>query len=142
MSLNSSLESLLQTLAPWVSLTSNPNSTTGTQKAPAIDVAYYLNIHTATYSYFTNASAARYGPDFPSPSPTDALASGGVSAPSSAGTVATAGGNGKEKDVRPHGTDLYEKLDRYYAEACQEILAGHPIDDAALIDYLLPCFQR
>lgn len=105
-----------------------------TEKAPAIDVAYYLNIHTATYSFFTNSSTGRFGTDFTSPidSPVSTLS------PSS--TVS--GGTREKQDMKPHGTELYEKLDRYYVEACQEILAGHPIDDSNLIDYLLPCFQR
>ena len=109
-----------------------------TEKAPAIDVAYYLNIHTATYSFFTNTNAGRLGPDFGSPvdSPISSLS------PTSPASVGGPGHGRDQQNARPHGTDLYEKLDKYYAEACQEILAGHPIDDSSLIDYLLPCFQR
>lgn len=109
-----------------------------TEKAPAIDVAYYLNIHTATYSFFTNTTAGRMGSDFGSPVDSP----GSTFSPISPMSIGAPGIGKDQQNAKPHGTDLYEKLDKYYAEACQEILAGHPIDDSSLIDYLLPCFHR
>ncbi|KAG6814432.1 hypothetical protein H0H92_007435 [Tricholoma furcatifolium] len=40
------------------------------------------------------------------------------------------------------GTDLYEQLDRYFAEYTRELLLGTPHDDSTLIDYVVPCFHR
>lgn len=41
------------------------------------------------------------------------------------------------------GTDLYEQLDKYYADAARELLLGAPKDDSALlVQYIVPCFNR
>ncbi|KAH9920277.1 uncharacterized protein B0H18DRAFT_1024541 [Fomitopsis serialis] len=40
------------------------------------------------------------------------------------------------------GTDLYDQLDRYYADAAREIFLGAPTDDSSLVHYLVPCFNR
>ncbi|CAK5284280.1 unnamed protein product [Mycena citricolor] len=40
------------------------------------------------------------------------------------------------------GTDLYEQLDKYFMETTREIMLGAPHDDATLIQYIVPCFNR
>lgn len=40
------------------------------------------------------------------------------------------------------GTDIYVQLDKYFAEAAREISLGAPLDDIALIQYILPSFNR
>ncbi|KAF8588455.1 hypothetical protein K439DRAFT_1335167 [Ramaria rubella] len=92
-----------------------PTNTPG--KAPAVDVAYHVGIHTAVYNYFTTQSDSptAYAPSKP---------------------------NGKGKDLVASGTDLYEQLDRYFAEVAQESLLAAPSDDSTLIDYYVPCFTR
>jgi hypothetical protein len=92
-----------------------PTNTPG--KAPAVDVAYHVGIHTAVYNYFTAQadSPASYAPIKP---------------------------NGKGKDLVQSGTDLYDKLDRYFADVAQEIFLAAPPDDSTLIAYYVPCFTR
>lgn len=94
---------------------SAPTNTPG--KAPAVDVAYHVGIHTAVYNYFTAQadSPASYAPIKP---------------------------NGKGKDLVQSGTDLYDQLDRYFADVAQEIFLGAPPDDSTLIAYYVPCFTR
>jgi hypothetical protein len=38
--------------------------------------------------------------------------------------------------------DLYEQLDKYYAETARELMLGAPQDDSHLIHYIVPCFNR
>ena len=83
-------------------------------KAPAIDVSYHMGIHTATYNYFTSQSEAA-----------NARADCAV-----------------DKARRASGTDLYEHLDRYYADLARELLLGAPEDDTTLVQYIVPCFKR
>ncbi|KAG5654276.1 hypothetical protein H0H81_005125 [Sphagnurus paluster] len=40
------------------------------------------------------------------------------------------------------GTDIYEQLDKYFADAARELFLGAPHDDTALIHYIVPCFHR
>ncbi|KAK7464775.1 hypothetical protein VKT23_005982 [Stygiomarasmius scandens] len=40
------------------------------------------------------------------------------------------------------GTDLYDQLDRYFAETARELLLGAPQDDSELVHYIIPCFNR
>jgi len=40
------------------------------------------------------------------------------------------------------GTDIYEQLDKYFADATRELGFGAPIDDATLIHYVVPSFNR
>ncbi|KIJ45105.1 hypothetical protein M422DRAFT_29956 [Sphaerobolus stellatus SS14] len=93
----------------------SPSTTPG--KAPSIDVAYHVGIHTAVYNYFTSQSEspANYVPSRP---------------------------NGKGKEVSSSGTDLYQQLDRYFADIAQENLLGAPPDDASLLEYYVPAFER
>ncbi|KAI0044371.1 hypothetical protein FA95DRAFT_262676 [Auriscalpium vulgare] len=84
-------------------------------KAPAVDVSYHMGIHTALYNYFTSSRA---------PSPTS------VSPPPS------------PRGAVPLGADIYEHLDKYFAEVAGELLVGAPQDDATLVSYLVPCFTR
>jgi hypothetical protein len=86
-------------------------------KAPAVDVAYHAGIHTAVYNYFTAQA--------------ESPAAYALSKP-----------NGKGKDLVASGTDLYEQLDRYFAEVAQETLLGAPSDDTSLITYYVPSFNR
>ena len=44
--------------------------------------------------------------------------------------------------ARASGSDLYEQIDRYFAETAREVFLGAPPDDGALIHYLVPCFNR
>ncbi|KAF8525222.1 Cullin repeat-like-containing domain protein [Hysterangium stoloniferum] len=92
-----------------------PTTTPG--KAPTIDVAYHVGIHTAVYNYFTSQSE--------SPS---------VYVPSKP--------NGKGKDLVASGTDLYDQLDRYFAQVAQENLLGIPSDDSTLLEFYVPSFNR
>ncbi|PAV21795.1 hypothetical protein PNOK_0175200 [Pyrrhoderma noxium] len=92
------------------------------KRAPTIEVAYHMGIHTAVYNYFT--SAGRF----------DMNALGAPQLQHLKGSDTQ--GN------PPHGADLYEKLDKYYKDVCQELLASAPVDDSELLDYLLPCFSR
>ena len=93
-------------------------------RAPAVDVAYHMGIHTAVYNYFT--ATGRFSVDAFAPPLSPSERRLGSTSPNSGS----------------HGADLYEKLDRYYADLCQELLASAPPDDSALIDYILPCFSR
>jgi hypothetical protein len=38
--------------------------------------------------------------------------------------------------------DLYEQLDKYYADTARELMLGAPQDDSHLIHYIVPCFNR
>ncbi len=93
--------------------------TNNASKSPAIEVSYHMGIHTAVYNYFTSqsdtASATPPPPSIPFTRPDRTNAS---------------------------GTDLYEQLDRYYADVAREIFLGTPHDDSNLIHYLVPCFSR
>jgi hypothetical protein len=40
------------------------------------------------------------------------------------------------------GTDIYEQLDKYFAETTRELVLGAPQDDTTLIHYIVPCFNR
>ncbi|KAF7796866.1 hypothetical protein EIP86_008051 [Pleurotus ostreatoroseus] len=95
--------------------------TNNTAKAPAIEVAYHMGIHTAVYNYFTTQSdtAAVQPPKGIAPTPLQR------------------GDKGKAS-----GTDLYEQLDRYYADVAREIFLAAPHDDSSLVYYLIPCFNR
>ncbi|TFK57670.1 hypothetical protein OE88DRAFT_1671817 [Heliocybe sulcata] len=85
-------------------------------RAPAIDPAYHMGIHTAVYNYFTNKSMEAQYPPPPSPK--------------GKGTPAL------------RGLDLYQQLDDYLGGAAREVLLGAPHDDATLVHYLVPCFSR
>ncbi|KAI0697540.1 hypothetical protein BC835DRAFT_1270127 [Cytidiella melzeri] len=90
-------------------------------KVPAIEVSYHMGVHTAVYNYFTSQV------DILSAPPPKSVVDGPYR---------------EHKDVKPSGTDLYEQLDRYYADTAHEIFLGAPHDDGSLIYYLLPCFYR
>lgn len=113
--------------------------TNNTDRAPSIDVAYHMGIHTAVYNYFT--SAGRFG--------VDALAAPRLTSPvlGGSGSSLLNGAAGIRPPSPPgsgnaHGADLYEKLDKYYSEVCLELLASAPVDDSNLLHYLLPCWKR
>ncbi|KAH9927448.1 uncharacterized protein BXZ73DRAFT_48851 [Epithele typhae] len=97
--------------------TNNPS------KAPAIEVGYHMGVHTAVYNYFTSHSEAAPGP-------------AGL-----AGFSTRLSPQQSEK-AKASGTDLYEQLDRYYADTARELFLGIPADDSTLIHYLVPCFNR
>ncbi|KAL5495696.1 hypothetical protein ACEPAI_1160 [Sanghuangporus weigelae] len=119
--------------------------TNNTDKAPSIDVAYHMGIHTAVYNYFT--SVGRFG--------VDALAAPRLASPALTPSLALSGRGGGSRSIalngiaRPptppgntHGADLYDKLDKYYSDVCLELLASAPVDDSSLLHYLLPCWRR
>lgn len=111
---SASLPSLWNYLEPALRhILSGPTNTPG--KAPTIDVAYHVGIHTAVYNYFTALS------DSPA-------------------NMVPLKGNGKGKDVGLNGTGLYECLDKLFADTAQEIFLDTP--DAALIEYYVPSFIR
>ncbi|RXW18435.1 hypothetical protein EST38_g7411 [Candolleomyces aberdarensis] len=83
-------------------------------KAPAVDFVLYSGIHTACYNYFTAQSE-----------------------PPSSASSATARGK-----APVGGSDIYDQLDRYFAEVCQEIALNAPEDESTLVHYLVPSFNR
>ena len=91
----------------------SPTSTP--EKAPAIDLAYCMGIHTAIYNHITAV------PDL----------STSLSAPPSE----------KKQLVDSTGTSLYLLLDKYFADLALEVLVGVPEDDTALIQYLNSSFK-
>ncbi|KAE9406165.1 hypothetical protein BT96DRAFT_963665 [Gymnopus androsaceus JB14] len=86
--------------------------TNNTSKAPAIEVDFYAGVHSACYNYITSQTEA-YN-----------------SSPR------------KPDEVPISGTDLYDQLDKYFADAARELLLGAPQDDSDLIHYIIPCFNR
>jgi hypothetical protein len=54
----------------------------------------------------------------------------------------SANGTKKNRSAAISGADLYERLDKYYADTTRELLLEAPEDDTMLIHYLLPCFNR
>ena len=40
------------------------------------------------------------------------------------------------------GTDIYDQLDKYFADATRELAFGAPSDDTTVIHYVVPCFNR
>ena len=99
------------------------SSTNNIKKAPAIDVQYHMGIHTAVYNYFTsqpeNAGPTRSGP------PSQKSPSSKV-----------------DNEKWMSGMDIYERLDDYYTSVARELFLGTPMDDSALVHYLVPCFHR
>lgn len=91
-------------------------------KAPAIDVSYHMGVHTAVYNYFTAQSDASSAP-------------AGLAGFPARFSV-------QSEKAKASGADLYEQLDRYYADVAREIFLGAPADDSTLVHYLVPCFNR
>ena len=90
----------------------SPTSTP--ERAPAIDIAYRMGIHTAAYNYITAV------PALPPVAPL----------------------SGKGREIDSIGTSLYLHLDRYFTDLALEMLVDAPEDDKTLIQYLIPCFKR
>jgi len=96
--------------------------TNNLSKAPAVDVSYHMGIHTALYNYFTtHVTPAPPPPSHSAKAPTPPR-----------GTSV----------VLPPGHDIYDRLDTYFADVAREVLLGAPLDDSALVHYLVPCFIR
>ena len=91
--------------------------TTTPEKAPAIDLAYRMCIHTAIYNRITAV------PDLP-----PLL----LSAPPCT----------KERQMDSTGTNLYLHLDKYFTDIAVELLVGVPVDDTTLVQYLITSFKR
>ena len=102
--------------------------TNNLSKAPAVDVSYHMGIHTALYNYFTNHATS--APPLPPPPPHLAK---GTSAPMPLRRSSAA---------LPLGHDVYDRLDAYFADVAREVLLGAPLDDTAVVHYLVPCFIR
>ena len=94
-------------------------------KAPAVDVSYHMGIHTAFYNYFTTHVTS--APPHPSSTAKNTL----PPTPPRGSSAAL-----------PPGHDVYDRLDAYFAEVAREVLLGAPMDDSALVHYLVPCFIR
>ncbi|KAH9964541.1 hypothetical protein BC827DRAFT_1085935, partial [Russula dissimulans] len=105
--------------------------TNNLSKAPAVDVHYHMGIHTALYNYFTNHATT--GPPPPPPPPSLHPGKGAAAHNLIRGTPAAA---------LPPGHDVYDRLDAYFADVAREVLLGAPLDDSALVHYLVPCFIR
>ena len=99
--------------------------TNGLSKAPAVDVNYHMGIHTALYNYFTTHVTSA------PPRPSSAVKNTLPSTPPRGSSTAL-----------PPGHDIYDRLDKYFAEVAREVLLGAPMDDSALVHYLVPCFIR
>lgn len=96
-------------------------------KAPVLDVAYHVGIHTAVYNYFTAPDSNQ--PSSPLPPLSELAFEGG------------GGGGGDDfRDVIREG--LYSQLDDYFAQVAREILLGAAQDESTLIQYLVPAFTR
>ena len=54
----------------------------------------------------------------------------------------SANGTKNRRSSAISGADLYEQLDKYYANTARELLLEAPHDDVTLVHYLLPCFNR
>lgn len=91
-------------------------------KAPSIAVDYHMGIHTATYNFLS--------------------AQGDTSVNSNAQRSSTARNGAEKERFLASGCDLYEQLDRFFAEVAREILANAPQDDASLLQYYVPSYQR
>ncbi|EKM60701.1 uncharacterized protein PHACADRAFT_246768 [Phanerochaete carnosa HHB-10118-sp] len=96
------------------------SSTNNLMKAPAIEVSYHMGLHTAVYNYFTSQSDST------------------ATVPKALSSIPFS----RPDKTKQSGTDLYEQLDRYYADTARELFLGVPHDDSSLIHYLLPCFSR
>ncbi|KAF8499094.1 hypothetical protein F5888DRAFT_1802506 [Russula emetica] len=95
-------------------------------KAPAVDVNYHMGIHTALYNYFTTTHVTSA-----SPHPSSTVKNALPATPPRGSSAAT-----------PPGHDIYDRLDAYFAEVAREVLLGAPMDDSALVHYLVPYFIR
>jgi hypothetical protein len=102
--------------------------TNGLSKAPAVDVNYHMGIHTALYNYFTTTHVTSAPPH---PSSTATAKNALPPTPPRRSSAAL-----------PPGHDFYDRLDAYFAEVAREVLLGAPMDDSALVHYLVPCFIR
>ena len=89
-------------------------------KAPAVDVNYHMGIHTALYNYFTTHVTS-------------------APPPPSHGAKGTSQPRGSSL---PPGHAIYDRLDEYFVDVAREVLLGAPMDDSALVHYLVPCFIR
>jgi hypothetical protein len=85
-----------------------------------------MGIHTSLYNYFIN-HATSLAP--PPPHLTK-----GVSTP----TLLPRGSS----TALPPGHEVYDRLDAYFADVAREVFLGAPLDDSALVHYLVPCFIR
>ncbi|KAF7299178.1 hypothetical protein MIND_00866500 [Mycena indigotica] len=109
-----SLSSLWAYLLPALNhIVKSPTNDPHCKKAPSIDMVFYSGIHTACYNYFTSQSENK------------------ANTPAARANGEVASGN-----------DLYEQLDKYFLETAREIMLGVPQDDTALVDYIVPCFNR
>jgi len=105
--------------------------TNNLSKAPAVDINYHMGIHTALYNYFTHRTVAA-----PPPPPPPSHLVKGTSAPTPPPPPRGS------STVHSQGQDVYDRLDAYLADVAREVFLGAPLDDSALVHYLVPCFIR
>jgi len=105
--------------------------TNNLSKAPAVDVNYHMGIHTVLYNYFTHHAVAAPPPPHP-PSHLVKGTSALTPPPPPRGS----------STVHSPGQDVYDRLDTYLADVARELFLGAPLDDSALVHYLVPCFIR
>jgi hypothetical protein len=84
-----------------------------------------MGIHTALYNYFTTHVTSAL------PHPSSTAKNALPPTPPRGSSPAL-----------PPGHDIYDRLDAYFAEVAREVLLGAPMDDSALVQYLVPCFIR
>ena len=88
------------------------------EKAPVIDHAYHMGIHTTVNNYITTV------PNLP-------VTACQLGMPAN-----------KEEHMNATGMDLYLHLDKFSTDFAWELLLSAPEDDATLVQYLIPCFKR
>ncbi|KAF9269081.1 hypothetical protein L218DRAFT_852135 [Marasmius fiardii PR-910] len=92
--------------------------TNNTSRAPSIDMEFYSGVHSACYNYITSQAVTH------NPPPSRKSSSSPSSDPASTTSA-----------------DLYDQLDKYFADTARELLLGAP-QDSDLIHYIIPCFNR
>ncbi|KIM47971.1 hypothetical protein M413DRAFT_22542 [Hebeloma cylindrosporum] len=110
-----SLSALWAYLQPALDHIVKSTSNDPSGKAPAIDFGLYAGIHSACYNYFTAQGEAN---------------------------AANSVNSNDPNEPPPSGTDIYVHLDKYFAEAAREIALSAPLDHIALIQYIVPSFNR
>ncbi|THH20989.1 hypothetical protein EW146_g475 [Bondarzewia mesenterica] len=102
--------------------------TSNLDKPPAIDVTYHMGIHTAVYNYFTSAH------------PPNLNLSNSLFTPTCLSTPAPRPRQQSESVLLR--SDIYKRLDSFFAEVAREHLLCAPLDEIELIHHLIMHFKR